>query len=129
MTEPERDLAQEFAQCKDELLRALEYAGGTHTLDDVWEAIKEGKLQLWLGPHSVLVTEVQSYPQHKTLHFFLGGGVMEEIRAMYPVVMAWGRDEMGCTKASLAGRPGWTRSFLVADGWKSSYVVMTKDIK
>lgn len=129
MTEPERDLAQEFAQCKDELLRALEYAGGTHDLDDVWQGVKDGKLQIWVGPHSVMVTEIQQAPKCRTLHFFLAAGVLPELEAMYPAVMEWGKTEMGCTRASLAGRPGWARSFLTkTNGWQASHLVLTKEI-
>lgn len=129
MTEPERDLAADFAQCKDEILRALEYTGGTHTLDDVWEAVVAGKLQLWVAPHSVMVTEIEQYPRCRTLHFFLAAGKLEELEAMYPVVMEWGKKEMGCDRASLAGRPGWARSFLTKkNGWLSSHLVLTKEM-
>ena len=129
MTEPERDLAQEFAQCKDELLRALEYAGGTHTLDDVFDGIKDGRLQMWLGPHSVMVTEILQAPQCRTVHFFLAGGRMEELEAMYPAVIEWAKTEMKCDRASLAGRPGWSRSFLTKkNGWLASHLVLTKEI-
>lgn len=129
MTEPERDLAADFAQCKDEILRALEYTGGTHTLDDVWQGVQDGRLQLWLGPHSVMVTEVQSYPRCRTLNFFLAAGKLEELEAMYPVVMEWGKSEMQCDRASLAGRPGWARSFLTKkQGWEVSHLIITKEI-
>ena len=129
MTEPERDLAQEFAQCKDELLRALEYAGGTHTLDDVWEGVKSGAMQIWVGPHSVMVTEIQQFPQVRCCHFFLAAGVLAELEAMYPAVMEWAKAEMQCTRASLAGRPGWARSFLTkTNGWRASHLVLTKEI-
>lgn len=128
MTDP-HDLEQEFAQCKDELLRALEYTGGTHDIDDVWQGVKDGKLQIWVAPHSVMVTEVEQYPKCRTLHFFLAAGKLEELEAMYPVVMEWGRNEMGCTRASLAGRPGWARSFLTKNnGWQASHLVLTKEM-
>jgi hypothetical protein len=121
-------LEAEFQSRKEELLRALAYTGGTHTLDDVWEGIKEGRLQLWMGPHSVMVTEVQATPQFRVLHFFLAAGRMEELEVMYPSVMEWGKTEMQCAKASLAGRPGWARSFLNKSGWTTSHLVLTKEI-
>ena len=128
MTNPNHDLEQEFASRKAEIERALAYTGGTHTIDDVWDLIQKGDLQLWVGPHSVMVTEIQQYPQCRTLHWFLAAGRLEELEVMYPSVMEWGKDQMGCTRASLAGRPGWARSFLTKDGWTTSHLVLTKEI-
>lgn len=129
MTEPERDLLAEFTRCREELERALKFTGGTHDLDSVWKGIQDGDLQLWVAEHSVMVTEVQSYPLCRVLHFFLAAGRMEELEALYPLVMEWGRDEMDCTRASLAGRPGWARSFLTKkQGWEVSHLIIMKEI-
>ena len=128
MTDPMQSLEADFVRLKGEVERALAYTGGTHTVDDVWDKIKEGNLQLWVAPHSVMVTEIQSYPQCRVLHWFLAAGRMEELEAMYPTVLEWGKTEHQCTKASLAGRPGWARSFLSRDGWTTSHLVMTKEI-
>ena len=123
------DLEQEFASRKAEIERALAYTGGTHDLDDIWAGIESGKFQLWCGPHSVMITEVESYPKFRCLHFFLAAGRMPELEAMYPSVMEWGKDQMGCTVASLAGRPGWARSFLTREnGWQTSHLVMMKEM-
>lgn len=127
MTRPsEWPLAQQFKATRGELERALAYAGGTHTLDDIWQGVIEGRFQLWTAPHSVMVTEVLEYPRCRALHYFLAAGKMDELEALYPAVLAWGKS-VGCTRASLAGRPGWARSFLAADGWKANHVVMTKE--
>ncbi len=128
MTAPEYPLAEEFKRHRATLARALEYTGGTHTLDDVWEGVLDGRFQLWTGPGSIVVTELLAYPQCRTLHFFLAAGKMEELTAMYPAILEWGK-ALGCSKASLAGRPGWTRGFLQREGWRASHLVMTKELE
>lgn len=128
MTEPERDLDAEFAQCKDELERALAYTGGTHTLQDVRDLVEAGKLQLWIHGRSVIVTELEQYPQLRAVRFFLAAGDMHEVELLSNYVLHWAKNEMGCTRAGLIGRPGWARSFLKRDGWRATHIVMEKDI-
>lgn len=114
-------------QARPFLQKALDLAGNTHTLEDVQQGIEAGRLQYWPGVNSAIITEIIEYPQKRTLHFFLAGGNLAEIEAMYPAVEAWGRDQ-GCTVASTSGRPGWERTFLKREGWKPRTVVMTKEL-
>ena len=107
---------------------ALQYSGGTHTFEDVAAQISEGKLVFWPGVTSAIVTEIIEYPRKRTLHFFLAGGNIPELRAMYPGSIEWGRKQ-GCDSVPLTGRKGWVRSFLTREeGWNESLVVMTKDL-
>lgn len=113
-----------FADYRVQVEAALTYAGHSHTFDDVFAAIKEGQMQCWLGPQSIIVTELVAYPQHTVLNMFLAGGKLAELEAMTPTVLAWGR-HMGCKRATLSGRRGWERSFLTRKGgWKPSLVVL-----
>ena len=128
MAEPDTDLEAEFYQRRTELEAALAYAGNSHSLADIWELIKAGKMQLWLADHSLLVTEVLEYPRYRAIHFFLGAGRLDELEVLYPAAVNWAVEEQGCSKASLTGRPGWSRSFLLRDGWRATHVVMTKDL-
>lgn len=82
-----------------------------------------GDLQFWPGPHSVILTEIVVAPRRKMLNFFLAGGNLPELEAMYPAVEAWGMT-MGCTSAMMTGRPGWARSFLREQGWHPSKLVI-----
>ena len=109
------------------LQKALDLAGNTHTLEDVRQGIDAGRLQYWPGVNSAIITEIIEYPQKRTLHFFLAGGNLAELEAMYPLVEDWGRQQ-GCVAASTSGRPGWERTFLKREGWKSRTVVMTKEL-
>ena len=101
---------------------ALAYAAGSHTFDDVAAGVAAGTMQLWLGPNSVMVTELVDYPRYRALRFFLAGGRMPELEAMTPGVLDWGR-EQGCARAEFLGRRGWQRSFLTRSGWRDTQLV------
>jgi hypothetical protein len=109
------------------LEKALVYTGGTHSFDDICAGVATGQFVFWPGINSAVITEVIEYPQKRTLQYFLAGGNLAELEAMYPVVEAYGR-KMGCTLASTSGRPGWERTFLKREGWKPITVMMTKEL-
>lgn len=102
---------------------ALVYSGFEQTVDDVVAMVDAGEAQLWPGAHSVVVTQIDVQPQAKVLHFFLAGGIMQELEAMTPIILEWGVAH-GCTKARLVGRKGWARSFLMDSGWHDTGLVI-----
>lgn len=105
---------------------ALQYAGGTHTFEDVTAGVAEGRMQFWPGVRSAIITELLESPRARTLHFFLAGGDLAELEAMEPLVIAWGKTQ-GCTAASMVGRKGWERTFLTQRaGWESRLAVFEK---
>jgi len=107
---------------------ALVYAGGTHTYDDVVDAVEKGEAQFWPGPHSCIVTQIDDQPRRKILQFFIASGHQVELEAMMHGIMAWGREE-GCGTARMVGRKGWVKSFLPRTGWTVlDHVIMEKAI-
>jgi hypothetical protein len=112
----------------DLLEAALAYAGGTHTVEDVQRGVLKGEYQLWEGQRSIIVTELHDTPQKRELVFFLAAGDMAEVRQLYDIVLAWGR-ECGCDRACFVGRKGWERTFLTRDeGWTPTHVVYSKEL-
>lgn len=111
----------------DNIQKALNLGGDVYTIADVEQMIAEGKAQVWPGEDSVIVTEVIDYPRARHLHLFLAGGNLEELEAMLPEILDWGR-EQGCNRATLSGRRGWERSFLRDQGWRPNLVIMEKEI-
>lgn len=108
--------------------RALVYAGGSHTVDDVIEQCHRGEMQMWEGTQSVVVTQILTYPRLKELCFFIAAGKMSEMQRLGPIIWAWGK-EQGCTRAVFVGRPGWARSFLTLEqGWISKLAVFEKEL-
>lgn len=107
---------------------ALAYAGGTHTVADVERLVDEGKCQFWPGHGACVVTEIDTYPQRKVLHFFLAAGNSPALEAMQDGIIAWGR-EQGCTLARFVGRRGWERTFMARTGWANTkFIIMERPI-
>lgn len=121
------DFSTEWARCSAWIEDALAYCGGTHDIEDVREAIERGEAQFWPGERSAIVTQVDTFPRLRALSFWLAGGDLTEItERMRPVIEAWGR-ELGCTRFTVPGRPGWAR-VLKAHGYAPAWSICSKDI-
>lgn len=108
---------------------ALRYAKGSHTVEDVQEEVNAGRMQLWRGVSSAIITEIIEYPRFRVLNFFLAGGNRAELETMYPPIEQWGRT-MGCKRAAMLGRKGWDRTFLTQkEGWTQTLVAYEKDLE
>lgn len=118
---------KEFSRCQKWLEDALEYNDNSQTLEDVRRGLLAGEYILWPGRNSVIVTEHYETPQGKFLNFFLAGGDLDELKDTVPRIEVWAK-EFGVKKITLYGRRGWERSFLRDTGYKTHWVVMTKDI-
>ena len=106
---------------------ALEYSGGTHNFDDVAEMVEQNRLQLWPAKDSVVLTEIVVYPRLKNLHYFLAGGDLDELSRMRPLIESWGKS-IGCTRVTLAGRRGWSETFLKDEGYRPKWAVLAKEL-
>lgn len=128
-----QDARPDFQPYSGYIEKALKYAGGSHTVEDVFHLIATGHAQFWPGERSVIITEVIQQPQKRILNFFLAGGeahadALEEISRMEPVICAWGQSQ-GCSSATFCGRPGWQRTFVARAGWsKSDMVILEKPL-
>lgn len=122
------ELHHHFSRLTPEVVRALEYAHGEYTLEDVWRAIATQKAQLWYGNTSFIVTEIVETPQLRIMHFFLAAGNLDELEAMYPLIEEYAAFK-GCVRLTMAGRPGWERSFLTREhGWSPQHVIFAKEL-
>ncbi|HYH17888.1 MAG TPA: hypothetical protein VD995_04660 [Azospirillum sp.] len=103
----------EWARCQPWLAAALARGGGTHTVDDVLNAVLAGRMQFWPGERSVLVTEIVTYPRLKAVRVFAGGGeanaALGEMLALERHVADFGRAN-GCQRIEGFGREGWARA-------------------
>lgn len=112
-------------QCRPWIDDALEYSGGTHTFEDVYDRILDGKLQLWPAERGCAVTEIVVYPKKKVLHVFLAGGEMDQIIDMIDSAVAWSKTQ-GCSSMTISGRNGWKR-VLEKYGYKAVMTVLEKE--
>ena len=103
------------------LERALKYGGETHTIFDVFDSVESGRSKLWVEEGATIVTEVFTYPQSKTLHFWLATGELDTVIDLSERIIEEARQE-GCDRATLSGRMGWLRA-LKDHGWSRSKTV------
>jgi hypothetical protein len=115
-----------WPRCRGWVEDALVYAGGTHTIEDVREAIEAGRALLLAGRKSAMVCEVQTYPQLRSFHIWLAGGDLAEIRSSQPQLEEYAR-RLGCSRISIAGRRGWVRA--IDDlGYREKFTTVVKEI-
>lgn len=124
-------LAADFDRFADQLavglknnLRSL--GGDTHTLADVRQAVLDGRMQLWCGPHSAIITELLNFPQKRVLSFFIICGNAAELWPMFEVILDWGRAK-GCRSTRVLGRPAFARLFS-SRGWRQTGIVVERDL-
>lgn len=111
---------------RDLIESALRYSGGTHSFDDISQAVLDGRMQIWPAPKGVAITEIIVYPRAKVLHIFLAAGEMDQLLDMIDAAREWGRSQ-GCTSLTMTGRPGWER-VLGNHGWSRRSITMTREI-
>lgn len=117
---------EEFKRLSPQIEAALEYTKGTHTLDDIWHGIVEGRFQFWPGDKSAIVTDIEIYPQRRVMHIFLAGGDLEELLEMEKAVEAYA-STIGCNSMSISGRRGWLKVFQ-NDGWQEVCTTIAKEL-
>jgi hypothetical protein len=121
------DWVLEFTRLEHHIQSALDRSGNTHSVADIARGVDEGTYQFWSGKDAVFITEIIEYPRKKICNAFLAGGDIQELEEMTPVLEAWAK-RVGCSRATLVGRKGWTRSFLRDMGYRVVQCEMSKEI-
>jgi hypothetical protein len=104
---------------------ALDEGGNTHTLEDIHKAVLRGDMQLWPGVTSAMVTQIEDTPRQRILHIALAGGTLNELEAMLPALVEYGKHHF-CTMMTLSGRRGWSKIPQTRNvpGWRTTGVTM-----
>ena len=102
-------LRPEWVRCSRWIQDALEYAHGSHTLEDVYDAVVRGDAQFWPAEDVGLVTEIVEYPQRRTLRFWLAGGNLETLEWLEAEIIEWSKP-WGCKACEIVGRRGWVKA-------------------
>jgi hypothetical protein len=116
-------MEEHWQRCRRYIEDALEYAGGSHTIDDVWDAVCEGKAQFFPLDKSAIVTEVVDYPQKAMCRIWLAGGDLDELMEAEAAIAAWAKT-LGCSGMEIIGRRGWSRQL---KDYRQTAVVLMKD--
>lgn len=102
-------LRPEWVRCSKWIEDALQYAHGSHTLDDVYQTVVKGDAQFWPAEDAGLVTEIVDYPQRRTLRFWLAGGNLKTLERLEKKVIDWSK-QWGCEACEIVGRRGWVKA-------------------
>jgi len=106
----------DFERCWPWLDASQASFGRTHTKEQIYERIRDGRALLWTGDDAVILTEFITHPIGlRSCNVWLQGGDLDELKTMHPPVERWARGD-GCDRMIAWGRDGWVR---VLDGWHS----------
>jgi len=110
--------------------KALDYAHGLISVDDVRSGLERGDMQLWLSWHeneieAVFVTEIEPHPGGKVLNFTAVGGRNRDNWLEFEAVISNWASKHGCRELRAIGRTGWKRA---AKGWSPAGTIIRKPI-
>ncbi len=106
---------------------ALAHGNNTHSFDDIVNGVASQDYQFWPMEESFLVTEICSYPKLRSLHIFLAGGDLDEIKSIDDTLLEFAK-QLNASVISLSGRRGWTKALADLD-YRVAHVTMFKEVK
>lgn len=118
-------LTDQWLRCQKWISDALEYSGGTHSIDDVYLACAVGEAQLHPLEKSCIITEVVDYPSLTVCRIWLAGGDLDELVEAEKSIAVWAKAQ-GCDAMEINGRKGWQRQL---KDYTATSVVLTKDLR
>lgn len=95
---------------KQFLADALEYNGGTQTLEQVLEGLQSGQFQFWGNEIAAVVTEINRLPNKTFINIVLGGGDLNELKNIEAAIEDRAR-AVGFDGVTIIGRRGWGKIF------------------
>lgn len=99
---------------------------GPHTADEIQDAVKAGRMQVWPGQRSVAITQIFDRPGKKVCHVLCAAGDIAELEQMEQAAAIWAKAQ-GCTAMTQNGRRGWRR-ILNKRGWRETTVTMERSL-
>ena len=87
----EDKLKEKFEKNRKYIADALEYSGGTHSIDDVYLACAVGEAQLHPLEKSCIITEVVDYPSLTVCRIWLAGGDLDELMQAEKSIAVWAK--------------------------------------
>lgn len=117
-------LGAQWERCAEYISDALAYAGGTHTMEDVYQAVATGKAQFHPLEKSAIITEIVDYPQRAICRIWLAGGELDELMQAEKSIAVWAKS-LGCDAMEIIGRKGWQRQL---KDYTATAVILAKDL-
>jgi len=118
---------------EDMILAALMHADGKYTIQDIFMAIKDKEMQLWVVVdqddmiHAVVVTQIIYYPSKKVMLFVIVSGVkFDNWSHFLPHFKLFAKDH-DCSALEFYGREGWEKK-VASLGFKKIHTVLRLNI-
>lgn len=112
---------------------ALDRTEGEMSIDDVYNALIDRDMQLWIlldefHVIGALVTQILEFPNVKACRYVaMGGDVHGDFDEITGMIEQWAATQ-GCQRMEIVGRPGWARA-LRDHGYRQAYSYVTKRIE
>ena len=106
--------------------KALRLSGNTHTVSDVFNALREGHMQAFWNETSVVITEVANTPRRKFVSVFLVAGDLDGVMGLHNQIADWAKSNR-YDFARIVVRPGFVK-LLERNGWKKRQIMMELDL-
>ena len=107
--------------------KAAKYTYGRYSVNDIYEAIKDGDNVLWVAFDAgnivgAVVTSMVTYPRKKALCMqFCGGVDLKNWKDPMLALLRRYAEDMGCEIIEATARKGWAKVFEL-DGYKQNWV-------
>ena|SRR3990167_5659801 len=127
------DIDRYWFLVEHKLGKALSYSDGKYTLQDVYNAVKKGIMQLWVVKavydyKAVMVTEVIEYPSKRVLVImFLSGQDFDSYKQLFNEIERFGLLHR-CESVEFYGRTGW-KNKIKNLGFEQIHTVFRSHIK
>ena len=123
---PSQDMVH-WDRCRIWLAAAMEVAGDTHGLDEVFGLIAAGEARFWCGAACATVLDFYETPKVRAVNFWLVGGDLAELTSvLLPPIADWARDQ-GFRALMGSGRPAWGRA-LRRHGFAPMHTTFAKEL-
>lgn len=115
----------------DEIIRRIEKAlktgGETHTWEDIRQGLQTGAYQMFWNDGGVLITQIHTHPQCRTLHCFVAAGDMVAVLELQKQMVDFAVTQ-SCKFITAVGRLGWEK-VLPHRGWKKKFTAFQYDLE
>jgi hypothetical protein len=115
------------ARVERQVRAAMEHCQGTHTYEDVFKEVAEGRLRLWIGNDCVAITEFIQFPRRRVLNVFLAAGDLSEVPSILPGMEAFARGG-GADAITYHGKRRKHEPWERATGFKAVASVLWRDL-
>ena len=133
---PKDNIPEVFPIVKDSIEKALQYSGNHFIVDDIYNDLLEGKMQLWVlwnlnkkqNFQGCGVTKILQRTNSKALNIFIvTGRNRKQWQDKMPLVEDWAKQN-GCTHIETYARPGWSR-LLKEQDYKITHYLLEKKLE